>query len=66
MPKTPVRVFWRGADGKECVLRSTDQGWEVAVVAEDGQPVKKERVSGSRNARMIADRWRPSDKPPST
>jgi hypothetical protein len=48
------------------VLRSTDQGWEVAVVGEDGQPVKKERVSGSRDARMIADRWRPTDKPRST
>src|SRR5688572_9531847 len=48
MPKTPVRVFWRGADGNECVLRSTDQGWEVAVVADDGQPIKKERVSGSK------------------
>jgi len=66
MPKAPVRVFWRGVDGNECVLRSTDQGWEVAVVAKDGQPVRKERVSGSKEASLIAERWRRSDATPDT
>jgi hypothetical protein len=48
------------------VLRSTDQGWEVAVVADDGQSIKKERVSGSKDASLIAERWRRSEAPPNT
>jgi hypothetical protein len=65
MPKTPVQVFWR-RDGSECVLRSTDQGWEVAILEEDGHPVKAERVKGALNAQLIADRWRRTDEPPET
>lgn len=58
MPKSPVRVFWRGADGHECVLRSTDLGWEVAVVDDDGRSLKRELVSGAGRASQVAERWR--------
>ena len=64
MPKAPVEVFWRDAGGKECVLRSTDHGWEVAVLAEDGHPLKRERVSAAKSARLIADRWRRTERSP--
>jgi hypothetical protein len=64
MPKTPVEVFWRGAGGTACVLRSTDRGWEVAVIAQDGHALKRERVSAAKRARLIADRWRRAEHTP--
>ena len=63
MPKTPVEVFWRGDAGTMCVLRSTERGWEVAVIAKDGHPLKRERVTAAQNARLIADRWRRAEQP---
>jgi hypothetical protein len=38
----------------------------VGVVADDGQPIKKERVSDSKNASLIAEGWRRRDAPPNT
>jgi hypothetical protein len=58
MPKNPVQVFWRGQSGIECVLRSTDRGWELAMLGSDGRPVREEPVSSTSKAKRIARRWR--------
>jgi hypothetical protein len=63
MPKGPVQIFWRGRNAAECVLRSTDHGWEVAVIGVDGQPLRQQRVSSNDTARAVAERWRREEEP---
>src|SRR4051812_18736119 len=54
MPKAPVEVFWRGAGGTECVLRSTDRGWGSCRDCE-GRPSLEARARLRREDRP-ADR----------
>jgi hypothetical protein len=43
------------------VLRSTERGWEVAVIGSDGRPLREEPVTSTSKARRIAQRWRHED-----
>jgi hypothetical protein len=52
-----VEVYWSG-NGIDCVLRSTDDGWEVALVNREGHVIDRHKVKNARNARTLAGRLR--------
>jgi hypothetical protein len=54
---TPDEVFWRIADGSECRLRSTDQGWVAECVTSDGVVLHQVRVTSTQEARRLANMW---------
>jgi hypothetical protein len=62
MPKGPVQVFWRGQSGIQCILRSTERGWKVAVIGSDGRALREESVTSTSKAKRIAQRWRHEDE----
>jgi hypothetical protein len=47
-------VFWRGDDGSECRLRSTELGWEVELLDRGQATVQRERVRSALKARQLA------------
>jgi hypothetical protein len=51
-------VFWRGDDGSECRLRSTELGWEVELLDRGQATVQRERVRSALKARQLAKTWK--------
>ena len=60
MPRDPVEVYWRHGV-MECALQSTERGWEVVLTAANADTLRRERVTNSKLARQVAERWRQED-----
>jgi len=45
----------------ECALQSTERGWEVVLIAANADTLRRERVTNSKLARQLAERWRQED-----